>query len=192
MKNFQKISDGIDVSGLLAEIELNSNLWDVNNQRKVYKGTPHDRMSDIWVRYNSLEKCNNDFQLMSNEHVPIWYPAWRLLPSLHKIVFDLMAKVEGEMLGGVLITRVPPGMGISPHVDGGWHVEYYDKFYLTLKSSEGAYFCCDHDGVERLAPKPGEIWLFDNRKIHWVENESKDDRITVIICIRTAKFGRYQ
>lgn len=192
MKNFQKISENIDVSGLLAELELNPQLWDANNQRKTYQGTPHDRMSDIWVRYNSIEKTGGDLALMSQEHVPVWYPAWKALPSLHKIVFDLMTKVEGEMLGGVLITRVPAGLGISPHTDSGWHVEYYDKFYLTLKSSKGACFACDYHGIEKLEPNPGEIWLFDNRKIHWVENQSPDDRITVIICIRTEKFGRQQ
>lgn len=145
-------------------------------------------MSDIWVRYNRPDRLNpEDPRAFNNEHVPVWYPAWKKLPALRPIIFDLMATVEGEMLCGVLITRIPPGEGIAPHVDAGWHVEYTEKFYLSLKSSPGADFVCDG---ERLNPKPGEMWLFDNRKNHWVENDSTEDRITLIVCIRTEMFGR--
>jgi hypothetical protein len=31
------------------------------------------------------------------------------LPAVRKIVFDVMHAVQGEKLGGVLITKVPPG-----------------------------------------------------------------------------------
>ena len=87
------------------------------------------------------------------------------------------------MLGGVLITRIPPGMGIDPHTDHGWHVEYYDKFYLSLKSAPGATF---HRADEVINPKPGDLYHFDNRLEHSVRNDSNQDRITLITCIRRA------
>lgn len=118
-------------------------------------------------------------------HVPIWYPAWRELPALQSIIFDLMCKVRGEMLGGVLITSIPSGHGILPHTDTGWHVETYRKFYVTIEGGEGARFFCNHDGTEEfIEPKPGECWEFDNKKLHWVSNESNANRTTLIICIR--------
>ena len=103
-----------------------------------------------------------------------------------------MAKVQGEMLCAVLITRIPPGSGIDPHIDKSWHVEYTEKFYLTLKGAPGAAFYCD-DGTweESIEPRPGDLYLFDNRKRHWVENQSDQDRVTLIMCIRTDMFGRY-
>lgn len=192
MQHFQLIDSGIDVAPLLGQLEANPDLWNANDWRKTRPYTAHADMTDIWIRYNAIERLDLSNPLEFNkEHVPVWYPAWERLSALHPIIFNLMAQVQGEMIGGVLITKIPSGQGLKPHVDTGWHVEYYDKFYLSVKSEEGSHFCCDHDGtLEKLNPKPGEIWLFDNRQNHWVENDSNSDRITVIMCIRTQKYGR--
>lgn len=192
MKHFTLIEENIDVNPLLEQIEKQPDLWNANDHRKTFAGTPHNEMSDIWVRYNRLDRLCEGRKAFNGEHVPVWYPAWYALPALKPIVFNLMSKVEGEMIGGILITKIPPGYGIAPHIDDSWHVQYYEKFYLSLKSCPGALFLCDHDGVrEGLNPKPGELWLFDNRKLHWVENKSSEDRITLIMCIRTEMFGRH-
>lgn len=160
--------------------------------RKVAKGTPHSRMSDIWIRYNPYHRYDpNNRQAFNEEHVPVWYPAWRKLPALRPIIFNLMSFVEGEMIGAVLITKIRPGDGIDLHRDAGWHVASTKKFYLSLKSAPGADFVCVEDGVEeRLNPKPGEVHLFDNQKLHYVENNSNEDRITAIMCLWTEMFGR--
>jgi hypothetical protein len=190
MLHFHKIADSVNVAPLLAQIEAHPALWDSINFRKIAPGTAHSRMSDIWIRYNDITKFpEGDLRGLSEEHVPVWYPAWHVLPALHPIVFGLMSAVRGEMVGGVLITRIPPGEGIAPHADASWHVSYYDKFYVCLKSKPGADFVCeDKAGIERCNPIPGDIHLFDNRKMHWVENKSDDDRMTLIVCIRTAMF----
>jgi hypothetical protein len=192
LRHFTRVMDGVDVGPIRKQLEQHPELWDANKSRKDGEGSPHTRMSDIWVRYNSPDRFDPaNPRAFNNEHVPVWYPAYAKLPALKQIIFDLMALVDGEMLCGVLITRIPPGGGIAPHVDEGWHVEFTEKFYLSINSAPGADFVCEHGGeAERLNPKPGEIWLFDNRKRHWVENNSAEDRITLIVCIRTALFGR--
>ena len=186
MKHFTPISRGIDITPLLAQLEENPDLWGQNGLRK-RDDSPHSGMSDIWVRYNDIARLT-DPRKFNDEHVPVWYPAWERLPALKPIVFDLMAKVQGEMIGGILITKIPSGQGIASHTDEGWHVEYFDKFYLSLKSESGAKFICEEGEGETLEPKPGEIWRFDNRKSHRVENESGAERMTLIICIRTDLF----
>lgn len=190
MNNFRLISEGIDVAPLLAQLEAHPELWDQHTLRKRIPGGPHSRMSDIWVRYNDISRfpVPVDRTKFNSEHVPVWYPAWKALPALRPIVFDLMAKVQGEMLCAVLITRIPAGEGINPHVDAGWHVDYTEKFYLSVQNEPGARFCFEGESFE---PKPGEIWMADNRRRHWVTNESEEDRITLIICVRTDLFGRY-
>lgn len=190
MRHFVKVAEKVNVSPLVEQINSHPELWNAHGLRKERNGSPHTQMSDIWVRYNDIARLDPENpRAFNNEHVPVWYPAWDVLTELRPIVFNLMANVQGEMIGGVLITRIPTGGGIAPHVDDGWHVNTFDKFYLSLKSAPRANFVCDHDGTtEVLNPRVGDIWRFDNRKRHWVENFSGADRITCIICIKTDKF----
>lgn len=191
--HFIKVAEGVDVSRVMAELDANPQLWNEHAVRKEYAGTPHSRMSDIWVRYNDYKNFTGDLDAFNEAHIPVWYPAWGKLPSLHPIVHGLMSIVDGEMIGGVLITKIPPGEKILPHADKSWHVDYFSKFYLSLQSAPGAVFGCEHRGVrEVITPATGECWLFDNRKTHWVENNSDVDRITCIICIHTEKPGMSQ
>lgn len=184
MKYFELIRRGVNIAPLLHRLDTRSDLWDRDGFRKNGKGSPHSRMSDIWVRYNDKRPFeeSGDWSKFNDEHDSVWYPAYYALPELKPIIFDLMYDVAGERLGGVLITRIPPGEGIAPHVDSSWHVEYYDKYYLSLKSAPGAKFFCDDEFIN---PHPGDIWKFDNRKEHWVSNQSMEDRITLIMCIRS-------
>lgn len=188
MTNFLKITEG-PVDALVRQIEEKPRLWNADGWRKTLSA--HRAMDDIWVRYNDIAPfiAKGSMAGFNDCHVPIWYPAWRELPALRPIVFDLMALTQGEMLGGVLITRVPDGQTIERHTDAGWHVDYFDKFYVCLKGAPGATFNCYHDGKnETLTPRPGEVHRFDNRKQHWVVNTSGQDRMTLIVCIRTDRF----
>jgi quercetin dioxygenase-like cupin family protein len=184
MEYFAHVPGKIDVQPLVAQIDAHPQLWNQNPQRRDQEKSPHARMSDIWVRYNSPDRFK-DLRTFGDEHVPVWYPAYYQLPAIKPIVHKLMSVFEGEMLGGVLITRIPPGAGIGKHSDRGWHVEYYDKFYVSLRSAPGANFYCED---EMINPEPGDVYWFDNRAEHWVENDSDEDRMTLIVCIHTAFF----
>jgi Aspartyl/Asparaginyl beta-hydroxylase len=188
MEHFKLVSDGVPVKGLKKLLKEHPELWNTIPYRKISPGTPHSQMTDIWVRYNDLKPFLEKGNLtgLNDPHVPIWYPCYELLaPEIRPIIADLMWQVNGEMLGGVLITKIPPRLGIDKHVDTGWHVDYFDKYYLTISGDPEANFWCEVNGEkEFIAPKEGEIWFFDNHKLHWVENNSNKDRITLIICIR--------
>lgn len=186
MKYFQKILEGIDVAPMVAELDAHPELWNQHSARKARADSPHSQMSDVWLRYNDPRNLKSpDDPAFNLEHDSVWYPAGRALPRLQAAAFALMGVVRGERLGGVLITKIPPGCGIAPHSDHGWHVEKYDKFYLSLKSAPGATFHC---GEETINPKPGDVYRFDNRMEHWVKNESAEDRVTLIVCIQTEMF----
>ena len=186
MNHFTKIAD-VDVGPLNAQLAAHPELWNRHGYRKAQKA--HAGMSDIWLRYRDFRELDGPGKYRE-PHIPVWYPAWPVLTEAKPIILDLMTRVEGEMLCGVLITKIPPGEGIKAHVDGGWHVEYTEKLYVCLESAPGALFVCNEGQTEALNPKAGEVWLFDNRKNHWVENNSDRDRVTMIVCIRTEKYGR--
>lgn len=180
MKYFLKVAE-VDPLPLLFAIQKQPELWNAHRQRTDRPNTAHSEVSDIWLRFQDL-KDTDQFATGQEPHLSVWYPAFYALPQARPIIFGLMSRFEGEQLGGVLITKIPPGGKIDPHSDHGWHVDYYSKFYVSLKSQPGANFYC---GDEVICPNPGEVWYFDNREVHWVHNESNDDRITMIVCIRT-------
>lgn len=190
-----KLAEGIDVAPIIAELEDWPGLWNAHPARREMSRDIHAQMSDIWVRYNhpaNFDPANP--AAFNDEHFPVNYPAWDALPSIHNVVFDLMAAVHAEHLGAILITRIPAGSGIAPHVDTGWHVGFYNcKAYLSLKSKIGADFVLDYaDGRISINPKPGEVWRVDNRERHWVTNDSSSERMTMIICMRSAMFSGYE
>ena len=187
--HFTKIAEEVDIAPLKAELDAHPELWNRHPYRKIADDTPHASMDDIWLRYRPLSELTST-AAYAEPHIPVWYPAADALPAVKPIIYGLMAHVDGEMLCGVLITRIPPGAGIGLHHDAGWHVEYTEKFYVSVQSAPGARFYCAAEGPEWIEPKAGEIWLFDNRKPHFVQNDSPIDRITLIVCIRTTLFGR--
>jgi hypothetical protein len=100
---------GIDVSQAVREIESQPDVWNRHDLRTNYGGTPHKEIPDIWVRYNAWQNFAGDPVAFNEEHESSWYPVIEQLPAVRKIVFDVMHAVQGEKLGGVLITKVPPG-----------------------------------------------------------------------------------
>lgn len=184
MKHFLKIAEGVDVIPLRLALHRNAQLWNQHTYRKETPGSPHSQMSDIWVRYNDASKYEamSDFTGFNESHESIWYPSYIALPQLRPIIFGLMARVEGERLGGVFITKIPPGGRIEPHVDTGWHVEYYNtKLYVVLQTNPNCY---SRVGDEVVRMQTGEVWCFDNTVEHDIWNDGDDDRITLIVCIR--------
>ena len=143
-------------------------------------------MDDIWLRYGDIRGMieTGDFSKIAEEHDSIWLND---LPACKKLCFDVMALVDGERLGGVLITKLPPSGKIQPHSDSGWHADYYDKYYVPIENSRGSMFGFDCGIIE---PDLGDVWAFDNSYNHWVENNSKEDRIAMIICIKQSKMDK--
>ncbi len=188
MTAFLKLQSDVDVTPLSALLDAHPELWDQQSRRKTAPGTPHAEMSDIWVRYNDDARAREtgDWSGFNDRHVPVWYPAWDVLrPALEPLLHDMMARSCAWMLGGVLITRIRPGCVIEAHTDEGWHVDYYDKLYLSVRSARGA---CFWSGDERITPAPGDLYRFDNRAEHGVFNDGEQERITLIVCVRTDLF----
>lgn len=181
MTNFQKYNN-VDISLLLEQLEANPQLWNTNPERKIALGSPHVEMSDIWLRFR--DKCEllepKDY---FESHLPVWYAAIEQLSEVKKLALDMMSFFRAEILGGILITKIPPDGFIKPHDDrGGWHAEYYNtKIYIPIKSNAECINICEEDSVNMRA---GEVWQFDNLKTHSVRNFGKTERITLIITMR--------
>ena len=166
----------LDVSVLQQRLETAPELFGLFNYRR--EKYAHKDMVDIWVRYNHPSKIGEHF---NDEHTSVWYPVVEFLPEVPELCAELLSVVLGERLGGVLITKLAPGGRIEPHTDAGWHAGYYSKFFVPIKNHPGAKFCWE--GLE-IEPAPGEVYEFQNNVPHWVENNSDQDRIAMIVCIK--------
>jgi hypothetical protein len=146
--------------------------------------TPHKEVSDIWIRFNDLKSYeeSKDAAKILDEHESIWYSAVNDLPSVRTVVFQIMGRVQGIRLGRVLITRLAPGKKIEPHADGGTHAAYYERYHAVLQGLPGSLFRC---GDETVNMQTGSVWWFQNAIEHEVINNSCDDRIHLIVDIKT-------
>ena len=181
MANFMKIAFGVDTMPILLELHRTPALWDLHTNRQSYPNTPHGDTKTIIVRFRPEAEIKGKHSY-NEEHRNVFWPAWRSLPSLRPLVFNLMTRVAAVELGTVLITRLPPGGAILPHSDrGSWAAEYYQtKCHLVLAGS--AISRCVDDAVTMTQ---GDCFTFDNLLIHSVENHGDCDRICLIVAMRT-------
>jgi quercetin dioxygenase-like cupin family protein len=178
VSNIKLLFGGVNVAPLQWALAEHPELWDQQPSRTEDPASPHHGLSDIWARFAVPDTMQED-----GSHESMWYPAADLLP-VREIVYPLMNAVQGDRLGGVLITRIRPGQTCKPHTDPGWHARYYQKFAVQIQSAPKQAF---HFEGESLITKPGDVFWFDNAFTHWVTNESEVDRITMIVCIKTEK-----
>jgi hypothetical protein len=177
---------GVNVAPLIQQLDAAPELWDENVFRTerpegmAYAG-PHQQISDIIVRFNDWANWTGDRAAFNEEHESVWWGAYDKLPYIRPLVFDLMRAHYAERLGMVLITRIPPHCNVGKHVDTGWHARTYLKFGVQVKAAPGQKFCFEGCEVETRA---GDLFAFDNSKVHWVENPTDVERITLIICLR--------
>lgn len=173
----------MDVFPLLHATQRQPHLFNTNTIRTKHHGTAHAEVRDILLRFNDLveyQRTGNPSDIVDDKEA-IEFPAWNSLPQARPLIFDLMRRVEGVRLGRVILTLLPPGKTITPHVDGGAPAHYYQRYQIALQCLPGAVFAI---GDEEMNFRTGEVWWIDNTVEHSVVNNSPDDRIVLIVDIR--------
>lgn len=183
MKNFLQIASGIDVVPLLVALQLNPQLWNEHSQRIKRENSPHREASDIWVRYNDINNYDeSNPQAFGRVHYPVWYHAIERLPHIRPLAHALMTRLMAVHLGGILITRIQPNSKIFPHIDQGWHPDFYNcKVHIPLQTNDE---CISYVENESVCMQAGDVWRMENTVPHEVVNKGKTERITLIICMR--------
>ncbi len=176
MTPIKSITQNINILPLLWELQSNPCVWNQHKARTESPDSPHYGLDDIWVRF-----AQEGIEYQDIPHSSIWYPATEKLPSVKELIFSVMRFVQGESLGGVLITRIPAGAECKRHIDGGWHARNYEKFAISIAAHPSQEFCFDD---AKLITRPGELFWFDNQYPHWVTNPTDEARITLIMSIK--------
>lgn len=185
MKYFHQIAGGVNVAALMNALHRQPELWNQNTIRTRHPGTAHAEVSDVLLRFNDISEFERtgDPRAITDDKECIPYPAWEKLPQVRPIIFDLMRVVEAFRLGRVIITKLPAGKEITPHVDGGAPATYFERYQVSLQSLPGCLF---RIGGETVNFRTGDVWWIDNGTEHAVVNNSADDRIAMIVDLRCA------
>ena len=173
MRYFHKLTENVPVLPIMAALARQPELWDQDNSRKEFDNSPHTQVSDILLRFGAKD----------GDQLEAWdSPLIHKLPGLKKLCLDTMGLVGGSRLGRVIITRVEPGSVIAPHADVlGEYSQYYSRYHLALQGMPGSMFTCGDETVQMLT---GELWWFNAHAQHSVKNNSRDDRIHLLIDVR--------
>lgn len=174
-ENIKLLYRGLNVTPIHWNLQNHPELWDRHTARTADPHSPHHGLSDIWARFGDDQNAVD-----GTPHDAKWYPEANLL-NIKQLCHELMYRVGGVELGGVLITRIPPGGVCKPHQDTGWHALRYEKFGVQITSAPGQKFCFEDGELETI---PGDVFWFKNQPMHWVVNPTKYERITMIVCIR--------
>ena len=171
---------------LVMALHTQPHLWNRDNFRTTYTGTPHRDVDDILLRFSSPDKTTDPDHLVGvlEDTGPVFYPAWQALPQARPIVFDLMRRIEAVSLGRVIITRLRPGARIAPHADtDGAYVARDDglRFHVVLQGLPGSLYHCGGETVQMLS---SQVWWFAHKEVHSVENNSADDRLHLLVDFR--------
>lgn len=189
MNNFLKVADGIDIMPLLLAIRRRPELWKEDTYLRDYPQGPFKQIESIMLRFPVKGVYETEIEVQDHlskydQHENIDYPAYRELFEARAIIMPLMTRVQGERLGRCMINKIAPGGRIFPHADTPVHADYYTRFHVVLQSNPGNDFRC---GDEHVHMRVGECWYFNNKLEHEVVNNSDDDRIHLVIDIRTSR-----
>ncbi len=77
-----------------------------------------------------------------------------------------------------LLTRLPPGAEIRPHIDDGESLKRCHRIHVPLVSNPDCLFTVGH---LRFHMPEGEMWEINNRRTHAVRNEGTEARIHLIM-----------
>jgi hypothetical protein len=193
MKNFLKLLDGAAITQLalaLHRLDKNpGNLWKEDTYLRDYPQGPFGDTESVILRFPPRSVHETEEALAKHlenfdQHENVDQPIFKLLPEARPLIFGLMNLVQGERLGRCIINKLLPGGQIYPHADTPAHAEYWDRFHIVIKSGPGANFIC---GDEQVNMRTGEIWWFNNAIEHQVFNNSSEERIHLVVDIRTSK-----
>lgn len=189
MKHFCRIATGLDVTPLRLALARRPELWKEDTYLRDYPQGPFADMESIMLRFPvkgvyETEKEVQDHLSKYDPHESVDYPPYKLLPEARPLVMNLMHYVGGERLGRVMINKLRCGGRIFPHADTPAHAEYYSRFHVVLTSTPGVVFRC---ADEQAYMAPGEAWWFNNKLEHEVINNGSDERIHMIVDVRTSR-----
>jgi outer membrane protein assembly factor BamB/orotate phosphoribosyltransferase len=175
---FLRVAAHVDVREIRREILAQPTLWNANTSRQRRIKVQRETQS-IFLR--AARKTKDGSVSVDDIHASKRTKLAAHFPETMKWV-HAFARRSGRELGRVLLAKLKPGGRVYPHVDDGEYYKIRDRFHLVVASASGADMQCGGLNQRFLE---GELWWFDNKKVHSSSNPSNEDRIHLIFDLQS-------
>lgn len=177
MSHFIRISGKENISPILAELSAAPETWlaDTSRQRKV---RCQRNTRNIFLR-SATKPLPPGATNANDVHESRVAPAAKKFPHTLAYCQRVADAMEGE-LGRATLVSLQPECKVFPHIDVGAYYRIRDRFHLVLKSSKGSPLTAED---ETVVMQEGELWVFNNKAIHWAENRSDESRVHLIFDV---------
>ncbi|MCY4626862.1 MAG: aspartyl/asparaginyl beta-hydroxylase domain-containing protein [Acidobacteria bacterium] len=174
---FLRIAEGLDVTPLLAELDVAPEMWlaDTSRQRKVrcQRDTQNIFLRAARKPLPPGAKNANDVHETRTMRSAGRFPA--VMAFCEEI-----ATLHGGELGRATLVALQPHGWVRPHRDAGDYYRIRDRFHLVLRSPGGSPLTCGEDAV---VMQEGELWTFDNKVRHEARNPTEEPRVHLIFDV---------
>lgn len=169
MSDFKLIKSGIDPKPFLEEVALYEDYWDTKRARAISVQRETLSMPLIMgLREEGKETLDS--------HTQIKTILWDFFPYTTNWLEGIATELQATLSRVNIISLKPEGK-VYRHFDRGEYYKRRDRYHFVLQSRNGTKMIVENE--ERIW-KEGELWWFDNKKLHEVENLSDLPRIHIV------------
>jgi pimeloyl-ACP methyl ester carboxylesterase len=184
MRNFKRILANVDPSPYLTEIDRVENAWALSTGRQEKIQVQREAMA---IPLRGLVKSAIAGRKRRDVHESRWTTGSRRFPKARAFLEWFAVEIDGD-LGRAKIVCLPASRRVYPHIDRGAYYQARDRYHLVLWSAAGSWMKVEQEEVRM---REGELWWFDNNKMHEAANEGDQDRIHMIFdVLPRSKGGR--
>lgn len=184
MPNFSFIRDGIDTAPFLEEIAAIDDAWSQATGRHEKIRVQREALA---IPLRGLRKSAIAGRKRRDVLESRWTSGSLAFPHAREFI-QSTADSLGGLLGRAKIVNLPPGSRVYPHIDRGAYYLVHARFHLVLRSTNGSML---RAGGETRRLRAGELWWFDNNKVHEAWNDGDENRIHLIFDILPPAKGEF-
>lgn len=184
MKHFKLHRKDVDVQPILSEIQAHSSAWSEQTGRQ--NRIPVQAQTN-GIPLRGLRRS----RIMGRRRRDVHETRYTSLAERFPRTVDLLEGLANELdgnLGRAKFARLPPGAQVLPHVDRGEYYEFRDRYHLVVES-EGASVL--QAGDEEIGMRTGELWWFDNKRVHSARNRSHHFRTHLVFDLEPRVGGDF-
>lgn len=194
MKYFKFIGN-IDVSAAVAEVQANDHMFGPHTPRPeqsppLREGRSiHLRIHDKHSKTEEISDARGAKELADKMLDAVDHENFYRLPECRKLInLAMTMTLPGSKLGRCYVAKMSPGGNVYPHIDPGRYFDVHDRYHIVLQTNNGVSFSCGNNNipgdVETVRFEANELWVFNNKVMHWASNKGDQDRIHIIMDVR--------